>query len=159
MKKVHFTFISIFLLFPIITYAKTEKAIPLESVDFIKITKESSDSIKEDKIIVKDGNDKDVEVKLSVMVLTDDTQDFTRKLESNDLRLSIYEVILKTKSTLKNPYSFIPREIKITNDNKSDAKIYIELRYTAENSYGANVVRSTIAVVNKNRIETIYSRK
>jgi len=158
MKKTSLIFISIFSLLPIITHAKSEKSVPLESIDFIKIIKASKDSIKEERMIVKDGNDKDVEVKLNLMVLEEDTQNFTEKLENSDLRLSIYEIILRTKSSLKNPYSFIPREIKILNDNKSESKIYVEVQYTAENSYGANVVRKTVAVVNKNKIETMYSR-
>ena len=150
MKKIYLILISIFLIVPVIVHANTEEAIPLMKVDFIKIASDSNDIMKERTIILKDGNNKDVEVKLSVGVLEEDTESFIKKLKDTNLHLKIDELISGTRSRLKNPYSFIPREVRILNDRKSDSKIYVELKYTAENSYGGTLLQKVLAIADKN---------
>lgn len=159
MKKNHLMFISILSLLPVLASAKNEDTASLENIDFIKITKESTDTIKKNKILVKDGNNKDVEVELNIMVLTDETENFIKKIENNNMNLLIHRVIKRTINGLKNPYSFIPRKINVMNYGKSNDIVLIDLEYTAENSYGANLKGNTKAMISNDEIEKIFFNK
>lgn len=103
-----------------------------------------SDLISSEKIIttnpsilvkkMKNGDDQDVEVKISFMVgVPENIKSFDLK-KTNSM---IVTAIDNTKSILKNPYSFVPRRIQIL--DSSSTLWYVVVEYTAKNSYGADV--------------------
>ena len=114
-----------------------------------------SDLISSEKIIatnpsiltkkMKGGEDQDVNVKISFMVgIPENIKTFDLK-KSNRM---IFSAVENTKSTLKNPYSFIPRKIQML--DRSPTEWYVTVEYTAKNSYGADVAGKRIFKFDQN---------
>ena len=72
-------------------------------------------------------------------------------IKTFDLKKSnrmIFSAVENTKSTLKNPYSFIPRKIQML--DRSPTEWYVTVEYTAKNSYGADVAGKRIFKFDQN---------
>ncbi|RKG37875.1 hypothetical protein [Acinetobacter sp. WCHAc060007] len=83
--------------------------------------------------LVLDGNGKKVKANVGVRL----DSKIPVPLSKSDLEQNIYFVSEMIKIKLKNPYSYRPRDILAKQDG---TKLEIIIRYTAQNSYGADVV-------------------
>ena len=84
-------------------------------------------------VLVKDGNDKEIELSVKVRV----EGDVTRKLKKSDVVGAVTFTVFKTKLYLKNKYSYQPKSALVT-QSKDTLDVFIE--HVAQNSYGADTV-------------------
>lgn len=87
------------------------------------------------KIITEDGAGNKVEVKFSIFI----TEAQLKELGVENINKINYDALVKTKYTLKNKYTFIPREISWYNSDKSNfkGKWLVSIKYSAQNDFGA----------------------
>ena len=84
------------------------------------------------KTTVKDGVDKDVLIKFSIIILEKQLQEFGVK-RINDFN---YNALSIAKHKLKNKFTFVPRDINwFYNENLK--KWTVSINYSAQNDYGA----------------------
>lgn len=80
-----------------------------------------------------DGNKKIITVKVKY----DDEN--KKEIDQKRIESLIDKTSIRIKSGLKNEYSYVPRSAMISQQGLS---FLVNLKYTAENSYGANVVNT-----------------
>lgn len=94
---------------------------------------------------IKNGEDKNVDVRVSLMVGIPDN---IKSFDINKLNAMLNSALESTKGVLKNPYSFVPRKIQVIDD--SPTLWYVVVEYTAKNSYGADVMNKRMFKFDQN---------
>ena len=87
------------------------------------------------KIIGKNGADENVNIKFSITI----TESQLKELGVDKINQINNKALLETKYTLKNKYTFIPREIRWTYSDKGafKNKWLVTIKYSAQNDFGA----------------------
>lgn len=87
------------------------------------------------KIVAEDGAGNKVEVKFSISL----TEAQLKELGVENINKINYDALIKTKYTLKNKYTFIPREISWYYSDKPNfkGKWLVSIKYSAQNDLGA----------------------
>ncbi len=117
------------------TYASDGKTLDLAKNGgvFIRNNNETMSLIR--KIIGKNGADENVNIKFSITI----TESQLKELGVDKINQINNKVLLETKYTLKNKYTFIPREIRWTYSDKGTFKNkwLVTIKYSAQNDFGA----------------------
>ena len=88
------------------------------------------------KVNAVDGNgeSKSINVKVSY------EEDNKKEIDQKRVNLLVDKTSKRIKAELKNEYSYVPRSATI---NQQGVAFMVKMRYTAKNSYGADVVNTT----------------
>ena len=117
------------------TYASDGKTLDLAKNGgvFIRNNNETMSLIR--KIIGKNGADENVNIKFSITI----TESQLKELGVDKINQINNKALLETKYTLKNKYTFIPREIRWTYSDKGTFKNkwLVSIKYSAQNDFGA----------------------
>ena len=117
------------------TYASDGKTLDLAKNGgvFIRNNNETMSLIR--KIIGKNGADENVNIKFSITI----TESQLKELGVDKINQINNKALLETKYTLKNKYTFIPREIRWTYSDKGafKNKWLVSIKYSAQNDFGA----------------------
>ena len=117
------------------TYASDGKTLDLAKNGgvFIRNNNETMSLIR--KIIGKNGADENVNIKFSITI----TESQLKELGVDKINQINNKALLDTKYTLKNKYTFTPREIRWTYSDKGTFKNkwLVSIKYSAQNDFGA----------------------
>ena len=88
------------------------------------------------KVNAVDGNgeSKSINVKVSY------EEDNKKEIDQKRVNLLVDKTSKRIKAELKNEYSYVPRSATI---NQQGVAFMVKMKYTAKNSYGADVVNTT----------------
>jgi len=91
---------------------------------------------KEKYIYMKNGSNDLTKVKVDFLAIK---ELFIENIEIEKLNLIIGKASLKTKYSMKNPSSYIPKSIQYSLINEKQNRYSITISYTAQNSYGGAI--------------------
>lgn len=112
---------------------------PNKTWDYVNKNLEKGDVVTSDGVVelqVVDGNGDPIKIKATIKI--DD--DVDTPLSKAYIVAKVNALGESVKSSTKNEYSYIPKQVEI---NQRKYLLHVNLKYTANNSYGAPVVGET----------------